>query len=117
VATHFESVDQYIASFPDDVRPVLEEIRGAVREALPGSGETIRYDMPTVTLDGRSVVHYAGWKKHVSVYPVPELDEALEHDVAPYRAARATARFPLNRPVPVALIARLAVFLADRTDA
>ena len=113
-------VDGYVSACPEEVRPILQEIRRAVRRALPASGETLSYAMPTVTLDGAPLMYFAAWKRHIGVYPVPPAEGALEHELAPYRAAKDTVRFPLNRPVPYELIERLAAFLAERrgrTDA
>lgn len=112
------TVDEYIASFPPEVRPVLEDARRAVRAAVPDAGETISYGIATFTVAGRSLVYLAGWKHHVSVYPVPSGDPALEAAIAPYRAAKGTLKFPLNRPVPYDLIERVAArLLAQREDA
>jgi uncharacterized protein YdhG (YjbR/CyaY superfamily) len=108
------SVDAYVDALPDAVRPVFEQVRRAVREALPGAGETISYQMPTFTLGGRSVVHVAAWKHHLAVYPVPAGDPAFERELAPYRAAEGTLRFPLKQPIPVDLIARVAALLAEQ---
>ena len=71
----FRSVDDYVASFPDEVRHELEAVRHTIREALPGCEDRISYDIALVTLDGRGLFYFAGWKKHLSLYPVPELDE------------------------------------------
>ncbi len=107
----FATIDDYISSFPEDVRTILEEVRRTIRSALPGAGETISYQIPTITLNGRHVVYFAAWRHHVSVYPVPAADEALERELAPYRAARSTVRFPLGKPIPYDLIARLVALL------
>src|SRR5262245_58962432 len=112
------TVDEYIASFPPDVRTVLEEARRAIRRAVPGAGETISYGIATFTVDGRYLVYLAGWKHHVSVYPVPSGDEALDAAIAPYRAAKGTLKFPFNKPVPHDLIGRVAArLLAQREEA
>lgn len=81
-------VDEYIAGFPDDVRLVLEEFRAAVHRAAPGVTETISYRMPTFLLDGRPLVHLAGWKKHVALYPLP----AGDTEVDAYRTETDTGR-------------------------
>jgi uncharacterized protein YdhG (YjbR/CyaY superfamily) len=110
----FQSVDAYIASFPTDVQAVLQEVRQALHAAVPGADETISYDIPTLTLDGRAVVYFAGWKEHVSVYPLPEGDREFDEAVAPYRSGAATAKFPLSRPVPLELVQRAGHLLAER---
>ncbi|MFF0542059.1 iron chaperone [Nocardia thailandica] len=108
------SVEDYLAAFPDPERAILQRIRDTVHEALPGAGETISYDMPAITLGDRPVLSFAGWKQHVSIYPIPEGDEAFEADIAPYKAGRGTLKFPLGQPIPYDLIARIAVRLAER---
>jgi uncharacterized protein YdhG (YjbR/CyaY superfamily) len=107
-----DTVDDYLAGFPAETRAVLTEIRRTMHAAVPGAGETISYDIPALTLGGRTIVHYAGWKHHVSVYPVPDGDDAYQAAVAPYRSGASTAKFPLARPVPYDLIARIAELLA-----
>ena len=108
----FETVEAYLGSFPEEVRPILEQVRATIRAAVPGAEETISYDIPTFKLDGRAVVYFAGWKHHVSVYPIPETDEDLERDLAPFRAAKGTLKFPLDQPIPYELIGRAAGLLA-----
>ena len=85
MASTFASVDDYIAAAAVDVRPILEDIRRTMHEAVPGAGEAIKYDMPTLTLDGRSVVHVAAWKHHIGLYPLPDGDPALTAELAPVR--------------------------------
>ena len=108
----FETVESYLGSFPDEVQPILEQVRTTIRSAVPAGEETISYDIPTVKVDGKPVVYFAGWKHHVSVYPIPEVDEALERELAPFRAAKGTLKFPLDRPIPYELIGKAAAQLA-----
>ena len=113
-----ETVDEYIASFPDDVQPVLRRLRETVRAAVPGGVESISYRMPTIKLDGTYVVYFGGYAHHVGVYPVGPLehDYALEREVAPYRTSKATLRFPLDEPLPYDLVAKVVGYLVlERT--
>ena len=109
MAARFATVDEYIASYPPGVREILEKTRRTIMAAAPGTEETISYGIPTVTLDGRYLIYFAGWKRHISVYPIPEADAALQQDLAPYKHARGTLRFPLNKPVPYELVQRVVV--------
>jgi uncharacterized protein YdhG (YjbR/CyaY superfamily) len=108
------TVDEYIAEFPDDVQERLRGVRSAIRAALPDGEERVRYGIPAVMLDGRHAVHYAGWKRHIGLYPVPRLDGPLEDEIAPYRAAKDSLRFLHSRPLPYDLVERLARELAAR---
>jgi uncharacterized protein YdhG (YjbR/CyaY superfamily) len=112
----FGSVEEYIGSFPADVQPILEQVRQAILDAVPGAGETISYQIPTITLGGRPLLYFAGWKQHISVYPAPVGDEALERRLGPYRSAKSTLKFPLGRPVPYDLIALVAKLSLQRQD-
>ena len=116
LATNFATIDDYIAALPADVQEVLQQIRRTLHEAVPDSGETISYQMPTITVNGRSLVYFAGWKKHVGMYPIPEGDADFDRDSAPYRAVQSTLRFPYTKPIPYDLIARMAVLLVNQRD-
>jgi uncharacterized protein YdhG (YjbR/CyaY superfamily) len=116
VAEHFESVDDYISSFPPDVQTVLQAVRGTIRAAAPGAKESISYQIATFSVGGRPVVYLAGWKKHISLYPVPDLDETLEPQVAPYLSGQGTAKFPLAKPIPHELITVLVGRLVAQRD-
>ena len=110
----FATVEDYIASFPPDVRRTLEEVRSAIRAAVPGTEERISYGIPTFTLDGRYVVYFSGWKRHVSVYPIPDADGELARQMAPYQSGKGTLKFPLNEPMPLELIGAVAARLLDQ---
>jgi hypothetical protein len=113
-AGHLTTVDGYLESFPDEVRALLGEVRRTIHASAPGAAEKISYGIPTVTLDGKTLIYFAGWKRHLSVYPVPAADPDLERELAPYRAARSTLRFPLGKPVPLDLIARVVTLLRQQ---
>jgi len=110
----FTTVDEYIGSFPADIQKVLQKIRKTIHKAVPKAEEKISYQIAAFNLDGRYLIYFAGWKSHVSVYPLPEADEDLEREVAPYRSGKGTVKFPLSRPIPYDLIGRLAALLAEQ---
>ncbi|GAA5074018.1 iron chaperone [Nocardia iowensis] len=106
------TIDAYIAAFPEDVRGILEEIRRTIQRVLPDATEAISYDIPTFEVNGHNTVHFAGWKKHVSLYPIPHGDKAFERAIEPYQAGKGTLKFPLAKPIPYDLIAQIATKLA-----
>jgi uncharacterized protein YdhG (YjbR/CyaY superfamily) len=112
--TDFKSVDEYIATHPEDVQVVLQRVRGAIREAVPGAEEVISYQIPAYKLHGGIVVYFAGWKQHYSVYPATErVVKEFEDELLPYEVSKGTIRFPLSQPVPVKLIERIAKVRAE----
>jgi uncharacterized protein YdhG (YjbR/CyaY superfamily) len=115
MAARFTTIDDYIDSFPEEVQDVLRQVRQTILAAAPAqAGQNISYGIPTITLDGRYLVYFAGWKHHVSVYPVPDGDASFEEVVAPYRAAKGTLRFPLREPIPYDVITRVTSALVER---
>lgn len=116
MAATFETVDDYIAGSADDVRERLDEVRRAIVAMVPGAGEVISYGMPTITLDGRRLVHFAGWKHYISIYPAPDGDADFERDIARYRAAQSTLRFPHAEPLPVELVERVVMLLVEQSS-
>ncbi|MET0997312.1 MAG: DUF1801 domain-containing protein [Marmoricola sp.] len=107
MAEPFPSVEAYLDSLAPEVRTALEQVRATIHDALPDGVDAISYNMPTLTLHGRRVVHYAGWKQHISLYPAPEADDDLGREMAPYVAGKGTLKFPLDQPLPHDLIARI----------
>jgi len=107
MAETFATVEDYLDSLSEDSRAAVEEVRQRIHAALPGAHEVISYNIPTLKQDGRSVVHFAGWKGHVSLYPAPEGDEALQQALTPYVSGKGTVKFPLSQPMPLDLVQRI----------
>jgi uncharacterized protein YdhG (YjbR/CyaY superfamily) len=114
VTRQFATIDEYISAFPSEVQRILEQVRQTAWSAAPGASETISYGMPTLTLNGRDLVRFAAWKRYISLYPLPAVDDAFAQELAPYRAAKSTARFPLAKPIPHDIIARLVALLVTQ---
>jgi uncharacterized protein YdhG (YjbR/CyaY superfamily) len=104
-----KSVDQYIATRPEDVQAILQNVRSAIRKAVPRAEEVISYQIPAYKLPSGTVLWFAGWKQHYSLYPATDgVVEALRDSLAPYKVNKGTIRFPLSQPVPLKLIERIA---------
>jgi len=112
------TVDEYIADFPPEVSDRLTRVRAEIVEAVAAASgtapdEKIRYGIAAVMLGGRYALHFAGWKKHIGLYPVPPLPEPLEAEITPYRAEKDSVVFPHAKPVPYDLIGRVARAIAE----
>jgi uncharacterized protein YdhG (YjbR/CyaY superfamily) len=108
-------VDEYIATYPEDVQTILQRVRGAIRKAVPGAEETISYQIPAYKLHAGVVLYFAGWKRHYSLYPATGgVVEEFKAELVPYEVNdKGTIRFPLSQPVPEKLIGRIARFRAQ----
>lgn len=107
-STH-TSIDEYIAAFPADVQAILQKMRETIRKAAPGSTEAISYQMPTFKLHG-NLVHFAAFKSHIGFYPIPSGIAKFKKELAPYPHGKGSVQFPLDRPIPYELIARIVKF-------
>jgi uncharacterized protein YdhG (YjbR/CyaY superfamily) len=104
------SVDEYISAFPDTVQEKLEQIRSLIRSAAPKAVETISYGIPTFTLNGHYIIYFAGFKKHVSVYPAPRAHKDFKEALSAYEGGKGTVQFSLDEKLPVTLIRKIIRF-------
>jgi uncharacterized protein YdhG (YjbR/CyaY superfamily) len=113
----FDSVEEYLAAQPENVRAALEQVRDIFRRALPTDGEAIKYQIIGFRLADGSYLYLAGWKNHYSIYPAtPELIAKFKDELEPYEVEKGTIRFPLSKPVPTKLIDRIAKFFAKEAQ-
>ncbi len=104
------SMDKYLASFPEEIRKKLEEMRAAIKAAAPDAEEMISYQMPTFDMNGRHLVHFSAWKNHIGLYPIPSGDAAFQKEISPYKGAKSSLKFPMDKPLPLKLIRKIVKF-------
>jgi len=100
------NIDEYISGFPEKTQKILERIRITIKDAAPDAFETIKYSMPTFVFKG-NLIHFAAYKSHIGMYPVPEGDSELSKELSVYKTEKSTLRFPLDKPIPLDLISRI----------
>ena len=108
--TTAKNIDEYITAFPKEVQKLLEEVRSTIKEAAPAAEEKISYGIPAFTLQGYMLIYFAGFKKHMSLYPAPRGNEAFKKELANYKGGKGTVQFPLDKPIPFGLITRIVKF-------
>lgn len=101
------NIDAYIAGFPAPVQKVLKQIRATVRAAAPDAEEAIKYAMPTFMLNGKQLVLFAAFKKHIGFFPAPTGEKAFEKDLAGYKTGKGSVQFPLDQEMPLGLITKI----------
>jgi uncharacterized protein YdhG (YjbR/CyaY superfamily) len=112
--TGFTSIDEYIATFPQDIQKILQELRAVIQAAAPEAQEKISYQMPTFFLNG-NLVHFAAFKHHIGFYPAPRGLEAFAQELSIYEGAKGSVRFPIDQPLPLELISRIVKYrVADQ---
>jgi len=105
----YRTIDAYIRTFPIEVQAILEKMRQTIRKAAPDAEEAISYQIPTFKLNG-NLVHFAAFKKHIGFYPTSTGIEAFRKELAPYKWAKGSVQFPLEKPIPYDLVERIVAF-------
>jgi uncharacterized protein YdhG (YjbR/CyaY superfamily) len=108
------SVDEYLASIPEEARVVLEKLRETIKAAAPEATETISYHMPTFRLHGRFLLSYAAFKDHCSLFPASgAVMDAYGEELTPYFSGKGTLRFTTDNPMPAALVKKIVKTLIE----
>ena len=105
----FNSIDEYLATFPEGTQKILKELRATIKAAAPEAEEKISYQMPTFALKG-NLVHFAAYKNHIGFYPTPSGIEAFKQELSMYEGAKGSVKFPIEKPLPLELISKIVAF-------
>ena len=111
-----KDIANYISLFPADVQAKLKKVRATIRHAAPEAKETISYMMPAFKQHG-ILVYFAGWKKHIGLYPPISGEKGLEKAIARYAGPKGNLQFPLDQPIPYDLIERIVKLRAKQDSA
>jgi uncharacterized protein YdhG (YjbR/CyaY superfamily) len=107
------TIDEYVLNFPPESRKVLQQIRTVVKKAVPDAEETISYAIPTFKLNGVNLVHFALFKNHIGFYATPTGHDRFKHELLKYKQGKGSVQFPLDKLMPLELIAKIAQFRAE----
>jgi len=103
------SIDEFINTYPKDIQDILRELRETIRKAAPEAQEKISYGIPTFTFNG-NLVHFSAYDKHIGFYPGAGAIETFKSELKPYDTAKGTVRFPLDEPLPLALVRKITLY-------
>ena len=103
-------IDEYIAGFPAEIKEKLAVIRSLIFDIVPQVSERISWGMPSYYLNGKTLFHFAGFKKHIGFYPTAEGIMAFKEKLTDYKTAKGTVQFPLNKPLPLDLIREIIIY-------
>lgn len=107
------TIAAYIAAAPEAVRPQLIAMYNTIRATAPDAQEKISYQMPTFTLAGQNLVHFAVYKNHIGFYPASSGIAAFHNELTAYKNSKGAVQFPLGQPLPLNLVARIVQFRVD----
>ena len=111
------TIDEYIALYPHEVQVLLEKFRMTIRNVVPKATEASSYGSPTFKLNGKNLVHFGGYAKHIGFYPAPKGIEAFKDELSSYEGGKGTVQFPLSKPIPFDLVKKIVAFRAREMQA
>ena len=106
----FTSINEYVSTLPENAQKAMSEIIAAIKDVVPDAEEYISYNMPAFKVNGEYFVHFSAWKNHIGMYPIPAGNEAFQKQIEPYRSAKSSLNFPLDKPMPIKLIEKVIKF-------
>lgn len=107
-----ENFEQYLGNFPSETQKILQQIRETLKQALPHATEVISYGMPAFK-QKKVLIYFAAYQNHIGFYPTGSGIAAFKHEFGPYKWSKGAVQFPLDKPMPLDLIARIAQFKAQ----
>lgn len=110
-----DNIDEYIASFPEDIQKILQEIRETIQKTAPEATEKISYALPTFYLQG-NLVHFAAFTSHIGFYALPSGNREFQEELSKYKTGKGSIQFPLNEPMPLALITKIVKFRVKENE-
>jgi uncharacterized protein YdhG (YjbR/CyaY superfamily) len=102
-----KNIDEYLEGFPALTKKMLQQVRATVKKTAPRAEEVISYSIPACKLNNRILIFFAGWKDHISMYPVPRANQTLQKEISRYQTGKGTLQFPLDKPLPVKFISKI----------
>lgn len=108
-------IDDYIAPFPAPVRRLLRQMRRTIRDEAPDAVETMSYGIPTFDVNGKHLVHFAGYAHHIGFYPGARVAAQFESEFSMYPSGKGSVQFPLDRPLPLDLVRRVVRFRLEQS--
>lgn len=111
-------IDAYLAGLDEPRRSTLEELRRTILRFIPEAEQGLSYRMPAFRVKGATVAGFAGFTKHLSYVPfsgsvIPRLGDAA----AGYGGTKSSLHFPVDRPLPAALVGKLIALRLEEVDA
>lgn len=108
-----KNVNEYIATFPEEIQQILKTIRTLITESAPEAEESISYGMPAYKLNKKPLVYFAAFKNHIGFYATPSGHSQFAEELSRYKQGKGSVQFPIDQPMPFDLIRRIVKFRAQ----
>ena len=112
-----KTIDEFISQYPPEARIILQKIRATIQKSAPGAEEAMAYGIPTFKLNSKNLVHFSAFKEHIGFYPTPTGIEKFKKELSAFEGAKGSVKFPLDKPIPYALITKIVQFRVKEVSA
>lgn len=116
MAEKFDNVDDYINSFPKDVQELLQAVRKTIQENVPEATEEMAYGMPAFRYNGKRLIYYAAFSKHIGLYAMTVAHDKFKKRLSAYKQGKGSVQFPFTEPIPLDLIAEIVKFRVEESQ-
>lgn len=111
------AVDEYIVTYPEDIKKILKQIRAIIKENAPDAVESMSYGMPAYKVHGRLLVYFAAFKNHIGFYATPSGHTEFKEELSKYKQGKGSVQFPLDKPIPFDLMRQIVAFRVEENKA
>ena len=111
------AVDEYIVTYPEDIKKILKQIRAIIKENAPDAVESMSYGMPAYKVHGRLLVYFAAFKNHIGFYATPSGHTEFKEELSKYKQGKGSVQFPLDKPIPFDLMRQIVAFRLEENKA
>lgn len=105
-----QTIVAYIKQFDLTTQKILDKIYSGLKKQIPNASEAIKYGMPTFVVNGKNLLHFAAYEKHIGFYPTPEPIVKFKKELLKYKTSKGAIQFPLDQPMPYELIKKITAF-------
>ena len=109
-----KTYEEYCLDFPEETQIILENLKNFIQNLLPKSELCINYGIPTFKIKGKNVIHFAGFRNHIGLYPSSEAIEIFAEKLKKYKTSKGTVQFPLTEELPFDLIQEIVEFRKEK---
>lgn len=103
----FKTIDEYISTFPKETQDILQKVREIFKDQITNATEGISYQIPTIFVNGKYFLYFAGYEKYIAIYPIHPDQFPFAKKLEEYQSGKATLKFPLDQEMPYDLVEKI----------
>lgn len=110
------NVEKYLDGFLGETRQYLDTMRQIIKAEAPGAVESFSYGLVGYKMNGKPLVYFGGYAKHIGFYATPNGHEAFKDEFVKYKEGKGSVQFPLDQPLPAELIKKVIEYRLEQVS-